>query len=121
MLTLLPAQLKDAATGLCYLHKRDIVHGDLKGVCPSPPTFCYVLTGFVVQHLDYQRNTCSSLFSRLRAFDPHPWHTRRDNYDHRWWYTRLHGSRAAVPHEVWPIKRSADAACGYLRFWDGDI
>ena len=28
------AQLHDAAIGLHYLHERDLIHGDLKGVCP---------------------------------------------------------------------------------------
>jgi len=37
MLILFPVQLEGAATGLRYLHKRGIVHGDLKGVRLSPP------------------------------------------------------------------------------------
>ena len=28
----LPTQLRDVASGLHYLHERDIIHGDLKGV-----------------------------------------------------------------------------------------
>ena len=36
MFTLFPAQLEDAATGLGYLHKRGIAHGDLGGVRPLP-------------------------------------------------------------------------------------
>ena len=27
-----PHQLSDVANGLCYLHSRDVIHGDLKGV-----------------------------------------------------------------------------------------
>lgn len=34
---LLPAQLHEAAMGLHYLHEREIIHGDLKGVCLSLP------------------------------------------------------------------------------------
>lgn len=35
MLTLFSTQLEDVAAGLYYLHEHGIVHGDLKGVCPS--------------------------------------------------------------------------------------
>ena len=38
-------QLSDVAKGLCYLHSRDVVHGDLKGVCDrSNRSFTTVLT-----------------------------------------------------------------------------
>ena len=32
MFNLLPVQLHEAAMGLHYLHEREIIHGDLKGV-----------------------------------------------------------------------------------------
>jgi len=54
MLTLLPTQLEEAATGLRYLHKREIIHGDVKGVRPSLSTLCHALTGSAVQHLTYK-------------------------------------------------------------------
>lgn len=38
-------QLTDAAKGLCFLHSRSVIHGDLKGVCSHPePCFTGVLT-----------------------------------------------------------------------------
>jgi len=54
MFTLPPTQLEEAATGLRYLHQRDVVHGGLKGVRPSLPTPSHALTGSAVQHLTYQ-------------------------------------------------------------------
>jgi len=69
MFILLSAQLEEAATGLRYLHKRGIVHGNLKGVRQSPLTLLRALTGPTAQHLNYQRNT--SLSGRLRTFNPH--------------------------------------------------
>ena len=71
MFTLSLPQLEEAATGLHYLHKRNIVHGDLKGVCPSPQTLFNSLTGFAEQHLNHQRNASPSLSRRLRTFNPH--------------------------------------------------
>ena len=35
MFNLLPVQLYEAAMGLRYLHEREVIHGDLKGVRPS--------------------------------------------------------------------------------------
>lgn len=34
-------QLADIADGLCYLHSRDVVHGDLRGV-RSHPKSCFI-------------------------------------------------------------------------------
>ena len=37
-------QLSDVATGLCYLHSRNIMHGDLQGVCGCSISFSVILT-----------------------------------------------------------------------------
>ena len=36
-------QLSDIAEGLCYLHSRGIIHGDLKGVYDSNPCLITLL------------------------------------------------------------------------------
>ena len=33
-----PSQLHDAAEGLCYLHSRSVIHGNLKGVRSCYPS-----------------------------------------------------------------------------------
>ena len=58
--------------GLRYLHEHEIVHGDLKGVRPSPQISFHILKEFVGKYLNYQRNTRSSMPRRLRTFNPRP-------------------------------------------------
>ena len=65
------SQLSQVAMGLHYLHEHEIVHGDLKGVWLSPQIPFRILKEFVGKHLNYQRNTCSSLPRRLWALNPH--------------------------------------------------
>ena len=99
MFNLLPIQLHETAMGLHHLHEREIIHGDLKGVRPSP-LIPFHTQEFVAQHLNHQRNTSSSLSCRLWPFDPHPECTWREVHDHRWWYAPLHGPRAVESGQV---------------------
>jgi len=121
MFTLSSAQLEEAAAGLCYLHKRGIVHGDLKGVRPSPSTLFRALMVFAAQHFNYQRNASPSLPRRFRAFDPYPWHARGCDYDYHRRYAPLHGPRATMPHGVRQNERPTNTACGYLRLGGSGI
>ena len=81
-------QLSDVAKGLCYLHSRNVVHGDLKGVCGFfrsrfTTTLTHVQLNVLVDDTghaclaDFGFATVTQNLDSIRSTQPHHGHTGR--------------------------------------------